>query len=101
MRTKSFDELLKQMTPEQRAESELRAQLALLYLILTERQKSLDYTEDDMGKDLGVIQSALSELENQDDIQVSTLSRYIKALGGSLKLVAQFPDKEIVLAQFE
>ncbi len=89
------------MTPEQRAESELRAQLALLYLILTERQKSLDYTEDDMGKDLGVIQSALSELENQDDIQVSTLSRYIKALGGSLKLVAQFPDKEIVLAQFE
>jgi len=40
-------------------------------------------------------------LDNAEDIQVSALSRYIHALGGSLKLVANFPDQEIVLAQFE
>lgn len=101
MRTKRFSELRKRMTPEQRAESQILAQLALLHLTLAELQKSLGVTQDDIEKDLALVQSTLSELENQDDIQVSTLSRYIKALGGSLKLVADFPDKEIVLSQFD
>lgn len=101
MRTKPFNELRKRMTPEQRAEIETRTQLALLHLALAELQESLEITQDGMGKDFDVIQSALSQLENQDDIPVSTLGRYIKALGGSLKLVAHFPDKEVVLSQFQ
>ncbi len=101
MRTKPFSELRKRMTPAQRAENETRARLALLHLTLAELQESLRVTQDDMEKDLSVVQSALFQLENQDDIQVSTLCRYIKALGGSPKLVAHFPDEEILLAQFE
>jgi septal ring factor EnvC (AmiA/AmiB activator) len=103
MRTKPFSELRKRMTPEQRAESETRAKLALLHITLMELQESLGLTQDDLEKHLSSIGSTISELENQEDIQVATLSRYIKALGGSLKLVAHFPDeeKDIVLAQFE
>ncbi|BAY07507.1 XRE family transcriptional regulator [Calothrix sp. NIES-2098] len=103
MKTKPFSELRKRMTPEQRAESDTRAKLALLHITLMELQESLGLSQDDLEKDLNAISSSMSELENQEDIQVATLSRYIKALGGTLKLVAQFPDeeKEIVLAQFE
>ena len=101
MKTKPFSELRKRMTPERRAKNKTRAQLVLLHLALAELQESLGVTQDDMEKDFDVVQSALSQLENQDDIQVSTLSRYIKALGGSLKLVADFPNEEIVIAQFE
>lgn len=101
MKTKPFSELRKRMTPERRAKNKTRAQLMLLHLTLAELQESLGVTQDDMSKDLDVVQSALSKLESQDDIQVSTLSSYIKALGGSLKLVADFPNEEIVLAQFE
>ncbi|MEA5565776.1 hypothetical protein [Anabaena sp. UHCC 0399] len=43
---------------------------------------------------------AISELDTQEDIQVSTLSRCIQALGGKLKIVAHFPDEEITLAKF-
>ncbi|MCL1466540.1 transcriptional regulator [Argonema galeatum] len=76
--------------------------IALLHLNLAELlQESLEVTNDDFGKDIGVIKSALSELENPEDISVSNLSRYIKALGGNLKIVADFPDKEIVISQFE
>lgn len=89
------------MTPERRAKNETRAQLMLLLLTLAERQKSLGVKQEDIDKDLEAVQLALSQFESQDDIQVSILSRYIKALGGNLKLVAQFPDDEIVLAQFE
>jgi hypothetical protein len=101
MKTKPFSELRKRMTPERRAKNKTRAQLMLLHLTLAELQESLGVTQDDMSKDLEIVQSALSQLDSQDDIQVSILSSYIKALGGSLKLVADFPNEEIVLAQFE
>jgi len=101
MKTKSFSELRKQMTPERRAKNETRAQLMLLLLTLAERQKSLGVKQEDIDKDLEAVQFSLSQLESQDDLQVSILSRYIKTLGGNLKLVAQFSDDEIVLAQFE
>lgn len=90
------------MTPERRARNEIRAKIALLHLNLAELlQESLEVTDDDFGKDIDVIKSALSELENQEDISVSNLSRYIKALGGNLKIVADFPDKEVIISQFE
>ncbi|RUT10258.1 hypothetical protein DSM106972_007530 [Dulcicalothrix desertica PCC 7102] len=48
-----------------------------------------------------VVLPDISMIENQEEIDISTLSEYIKALGGSLKIVANFPEKEIVLAQFD
>lgn len=102
MRTKPFSELRKQMTPEQRAESETRFKIALLNLTIAElHDKLLGGKQDDTNTELNDVESAVSNLENQDDIQVSTLSRRIKALGGSLKIVANFPNEEIVLAEFE
>lgn len=101
IRTKPFSVLRERMTPERRAKIETRVQLALLHLTLLELQQSLGYTEEDIEKDINAVDPTFSDLENLDDLQVSALSRYIPALGGSLKLVANFPDKEIVLAQFE
>ncbi len=101
MGTKSFEELRKQMSPERRAENARQTQLALLHLKLSELRKSLNLTQEEVANELGVVQSALSKIEHQDDIQVSTLSRYVKSLGGSLKIVACFPDKEVVISQFE
>jgi len=101
MRTKPFSVLRERMTPERRAKIETRVQLALLHLTLLELQKSLGYTEEDIEKDINAVDSTFSDLENLDDLQLSALYRYIQALGGSLKLVANFPDKEIVLAQFK
>lgn len=91
-KTKPFNHLLQKMAPERRAKIETQVQLALLHLALVERQKSLGYANENID---------CSELENLDDISVSSLSQYIKALGGNLKLVADFPEQEIILAQFE
>lgn len=40
---------------------------------------------------------AISERENGDDIYVSTLVRYLSALGGHLEVRAVFPDEAITL----
>jgi hypothetical protein len=41
--------------------------------------------------------SRLEGREDFDDCQVSTLQRYVAALGGQLELVAAFGDKKIIL----
>ena len=43
-------------------------------------------------------QAAISKMELQTDIYVSTLRRFVSALGEELKLVASFPDKEVVIS---
>lgn len=48
-----------------------------------------------------VEQAAISKLERRDDMYLSTLQSYIKALGGELKLVASFPDADIQVRPFE
>ncbi|MTJ07815.1 transcriptional regulator [Anabaena sp. UHCC 0204] len=105
MKTKPFSELRKKMTPERIAKSKTIAQIMLLHINLLELQQSLDLTEAEIEaqfKDFSSIACELeNQLENQEDIQISTLSRYIKALGGNLKIVAHFPNKEITLAQFD
>jgi putative addiction module component (TIGR02574 family) len=60
------------------------------------------------GKTLSVVaeasmidQAGLSRLESRDDLtdcQVSTLQRYVAALGGQLELVAAFGNKNIILS---
>ena len=52
-------------------------------------------------KVMKVEQAAVSKLERREDMYVSTLRDYVKALGGELKLVASFPDAEIQVHPFE
>lgn len=101
MKTKPFKKLREKMTPEQQAESEMQANLTLLKLTLSELRESLGHTQSDVAKNMGVVQSALSKIEHQEDIQISTLSRYIKSLGGSLTIIARFPEQEVVIYQFD
>ena len=55
----------------------------------------------DPQRSVRVEQAAISKLERREDMYVSTLRDYVKALGGELKLVASFPDAEIQAHPFE
>jgi len=46
-------------------------------------------------------QAAVSKLEHQSDMYVSTLRRFIAAMGGELRIVARFPEGDVVINQFE
>ncbi|WP_405239282.1 hypothetical protein [Lentisalinibacter orientalis] len=43
----------------------------------------------------------MSRLENRCNIMVSTLDRYIKAIGGEVSIVAEFPDRPPVKLKCE
>ena len=67
MKTKKFSELRNKMTPEQKAESEVQSKIILLHLTLAELRESLERTQTDVAKDMGIVQSALSKIEHQDE----------------------------------
>lgn len=41
---------------------------------------------------LGITQDSVSRLEQRSDARISALRETVEAMGGSLKLVAEFPD---------
>ncbi len=98
---KNFRELRAKMSPAAQARSAARAEATLVEMQLQELRKSRDVTQVDLAKVMQVEQAAVSKLERREDMYVSTLRDYVKALGGELKLVASFPDAEIQVHPFE
>ena len=58
-----------------------------------------DYRRRALGlaKQLGISQDGVSRLEKRSDLLLSTLRNYVEAMGGNLRLVAEFPDQPPVL----
>ena len=77
----------------------LRAQRGV-HLTLRAVREAAGKTQLEVRENSHIDQADISRLEargNLDDCQVSTLQRYIAALGGRLDVVAVFGDKKIIL----
>ena len=98
---KSFTNLLNALPKERRERVEARAQEMLLEMALQDLRQKRHLTQQQLAERLNLQQAAVSKMENQSDMHIATLQRMIAAMGGHLKLVAQFPDEEIVINQFE
>jgi DNA-binding transcriptional regulator YiaG len=98
---KSFTELKEKMSPERREKIEDRARTLLVSMALQELRQKRQLTQQDLANILHVNQAALSKMENQSDMRVSTLRKLLAAMGGNLKIIAEFPEGEVVIDQFE
>jgi hypothetical protein len=52
-----------------------------------------ELTQQRMAECLGIGQEGGSRLEKRTDLWLSTLRIYVEAMGGRLRLVAEFPDR--------
>jgi transcriptional regulator with XRE-family HTH domain len=66
---------------------------AVVSLYQLREQRGL--TQVDVAKALEVTQGNVSRVENASDLYISTLARYVEALGGHLELTAVFPDQVV------
>ena len=98
---KKFSTLRAGMSADAQARAAARAEGMLLEMQLQDIRKSRNVTQVELAQVLDVEQAAISKLENREDMYVSTLRAYIRALGGELQLVAKFPDAEIKVHSFE
>ena len=99
--SRKFKELEARMSAESVARSDeiyarLKAEMAL-----EELRGALRMTQQQLAKTLNVDQSAISKLERRTDMYVSTLERFIEAMGGRLEIRAVFPEGSVRISQFE
>ncbi|MDX2042095.1 MAG: helix-turn-helix transcriptional regulator [Acidobacteriota bacterium] len=98
---KPFRLLRDKLPPEAQAEARARANEMLEEIALQELRKALNLTQEQVAEAMQMNQGVVSKMEHQSDIYVSTLRKFVAALGGHLKLVASFPDKDVVINQFD
>ena len=87
---KSYEEVMASLSHEERERVEARtAELITLH----EMRAAVQKTQKQVAQALGVGQDSVSRIESRSDMLLSTLRRYVEAMGGTLALVAQFPDR--------
>ena len=90
----NVDDIIKKLGPAQRKKVEARAaELIAEEMTLRELRHARKLTQVKMAKTLGVTQDGVSRLEKRSDLLLSTLRKAVKAMGGNLSLVAEFPDR--------
>jgi transcriptional regulator with XRE-family HTH domain len=97
---KNFRTLREKMSPGSRERSRVLAAKYRAEMPLNELREAREITQVHLAKLLKVKQAAVSKMERRTDMYVSTLHHIIKAMGGELKITANFPDGSIEIDQF-
>lgn len=94
----TLKELMERQSPESQERihqktAELRRELALYRI-----REALEISQTEMSKEMGIAQPTLARMErNGNDPKLSTLKRYVNALGGELSIDVKLPNgKRIV-----
>ena len=96
-----FDKLRAQMTPERRARNAAKTQALLADLPRQSLQHARAQAQEELVQCLLGQPLAIATLEHHLDLYVSTLRRCIEAMGGTLEIVAHFPDGSVPITHFE
>ena len=94
----NVNDKIRQLRPAQRKKVEARAtELMAEEMTLRELRKARKLTQVRIARTLGIKQDSVSRLEKRSDVLLSTLRKTVEAMGGTLSLVAQFPDRDLVV----
>lgn len=66
---------------------------------LKDLRLAAERTQEQLAEALGVGQDTISRLEKRSDMLLSTLRHYVESMGGTLDLVAKFPNRPPVVIE--
>lgn len=95
--TKSFSTLKNKMSSTAKKAIEEKTSQLLKEVLLHEIREQLHITQEDMAAKLNTKQANVSRTERRRNMKLSTLKRYIEAMGGELDIVAKFASNEVHL----
>jgi len=98
---KKFRDLRQVMSPEAQARSHAKAMEMMTGLPLAELRQARQFSQEQLAVELDVKQPAVAKLEKKVDMYISTLRRFVNAMGGELEIRAHFPEGEVRINQFE
>jgi DNA-binding XRE family transcriptional regulator len=83
------------MSPDRIARAEVKVAAALEEMNLAQVRRARALSQEAIAETLQVGQAAVAKLEKRTDMYLSTLRRFVEAMGGELELVARFPDHAV------
>lgn len=98
--TRNFKALRSKMTPQRQARAAARTAEMMEGMALADLRRARQLSQETLGLAMKVSQPEVSKLEKRADTYVSTVRKYVEALGGSLEIVAHFPEGEVRITQF-
>ena len=97
---RKFAELEAKMSPAARVRSDALYRQHLTEMPLHELRQAKALSQVKLAESLHVNQAAISKMEHRTDMYISTLRDYIRAMGGDLEIVANFPDGSVKISNF-
>jgi len=98
---KKFKDLRKAMSSEAQARAHEKAMTMKAALPLAELRQARHFSQEQLAAELKVKQPAVAKMEKKVDMYISTLRRFIEAMGGQLEIRAHFPEGDVRINQFE
>jgi predicted XRE-type DNA-binding protein len=98
---KSFTILKDKLSDTSKASIQERVKAALEEMPLAELRQARKFTQQQIAQSLKIKQASVSKMESQTDMYISTIRRYIEAMGGELEIIAKFPEGSIKVDNFE
>ena len=100
MRAKKWSDIRAQrFTPEELRQIDQEVERELMEMDLRTLREAVGLTQGELAERVEITQSQLSKLERREDHRISTLRRYVQALGGSLEICAVINGRRIKLAE--
>lgn len=96
-----WSEIRRQSTPEEEAQIATEVRAILRENALARLRQNQRVTQQELAAALGVSQVNVSRIERADEPQLSTIRRFIEALGGELVVQARIGDETIDLLTAE
>jgi predicted transcriptional regulator len=98
MKTKPWQSVRSErLSEEARARVRDRARAEIEALTLRQLRQTLELTQQQLADKAEMTQSELSRMESRGDHRVSTLRRYVEALGGELELTVVMGKRRMKL----
>jgi transcriptional regulator with XRE-family HTH domain len=97
MKTTAWKDLQHKVSPERREELKREAVAELDRMGFAALRKARGQTQVELAEKLGIDQAGISVIENRTDLLLSTLTKYVRALGGDIEIRAVFPEASFLL----
>ena len=94
----NVNEIIRKLSSAERKKVEHRAaELVAEEMNLRDLRKARKLTQARVAKRLGITQDSVSRLEKRSDLLLSTLRKTVKAMGGDVRILAEFPGRAPVV----
>jgi hypothetical protein len=89
---RKLDQIISSLPKARREAIEKRASMiseAMVQASLQELRQAAEKTQAQIAASMGLAQNAVSQLEGRSDLRLSTLKRYVDAVGGTVMVVVE------------